>query len=135
MSSTNVPLVLPASTTTYVFPSVRSFAWPPTSTPGGTLRGSTSGCSSRHSTTTRASSTPTPSRCSAGPQDATYELDLVNDRQRRFHVELIFPDLESDLAADGDRWGEYKLENREMFERIDQALLEEHIEIAENWPS
>ena len=68
-------------------------------------------------------------------QEDTYLLDLVDDRDRRFHIELIFPDQEADLAADWNRWQEYKAENRERFERIDAELLAEHIEIAENWPS
>ena len=68
-------------------------------------------------------------------QEDTYLLDLVDDRGRRFHIELIFPELERDLGADWKRWNEYKAENREMFERIDAELLAEHIKIAENWPS
>ena len=43
--------------------------------------------------------------------------------------------IASILAADWNRWREYKAENRERFERIDAELLAEHIEIAENWPS
>ncbi len=66
-------------------------------------------------------------------QEDTYLLDLVDDRQRRFHIELIFPELERDLGADWKRWRKFKAENREMFERIDQQLLAEHIKIAENW--
>ena len=68
-------------------------------------------------------------------QEDTYLLDLVDDRDRRFHIELIFPELEPDLEADWNQWQAYKTENREMFERIDAQLLAEHIEIAENWPS
>ncbi len=68
-------------------------------------------------------------------QEDTYLLDLVDDLDRRFHIELIFPELERDLAVDWKRWSEYKAANREMFERIDRELLAEHIGIAENWPS
>ena len=71
-------------------------------------------------------------RCS---QRDTYLLDLVDDRGRRFHIELIFPEQEPDLAADWNQWREYKAANRERFERIDAELLAEHIEIAESWPS
>ena len=67
-------------------------------------------------------------------QEDTYLLDLVDDRERRFHLELIFPGQEPDLAADWKRWREYKAENREMFQRIDAQLLAEHIKIAEEWP-
>ena len=66
-------------------------------------------------------------------QDDTYLLDLVNDRGRRFHIELIFPDLEPDLAAGWNRWRAYKAANRQRFERIDAELLADHIEMADNW--
>ncbi len=66
-------------------------------------------------------------------QEDTYLLDLVDDRDRRFHIELIFPELERDLGADWKQWRQFKAQNREMFERIDQELLTEHIKIAENW--
>ena len=62
-------------------------------------------------------------------------LDLLDDHVRRFHIELIFPDQEGDLAADWNRWRQYKAANRAPFEHIDAELLAEHIGIAENWPS
>ncbi len=68
-------------------------------------------------------------------QRDTYLLNLVDDRGRRFHIELIFPEQEPELAADWNQWRGYRTENRERFERIDASLLAEHIEIAENWPS
>ncbi len=66
-------------------------------------------------------------------QDETYIIDLTDDRGRRFHVELVFPDQEPDLAADWKRWRRYKAENRDRFERIDTDLLAEHVQIAEEW--
>jgi hypothetical protein len=66
-------------------------------------------------------------------QDDTYLLDLLDDRDRRFHIELIFPDQEPDQAADWKRWSGYKAENRDRFERIDAELLSEHTRIAEEW--
>ena len=66
-------------------------------------------------------------------QEDTYLLDLVDDRDRHFHIELIFPELERDLAADWNQWRKYKTKNMAMFERIDAELLAEHIEIAEEW--
>ena len=66
-------------------------------------------------------------------QEDTYLIDLTDDRGRRFHVELVFPDQEPDLAADWRRWRRYKSENRDRFERIDAALLAEHVRIAEEW--
>ena len=68
-------------------------------------------------------------------QRDTYLLDLGDDRGRRFHIELIFPDQEPELAADLNQWRGYRTENRDRFERIDAELLAEHIEIAEDWPS
>ena len=56
-------------------------------------------------------------------QEDTYLLDLVDDRGRRFHIELILPELEPDMVADWNRWQAYKAENREMFERVDRELL------------
>jgi len=66
-------------------------------------------------------------------QDDTYLLDLLDDRDRRFHIELIFPDQEPNQAADWKRWRDYKAGNRDRFERIDAGLLTEHTRIAEEW--
>jgi len=66
-------------------------------------------------------------------QDDTYLLDLLDDRDRRFHIELIFPDQEPYEAADWKRWRNYKAGNRDCFERIDAELLTEHTRIAEEW--
>jgi hypothetical protein len=66
-------------------------------------------------------------------QEDTYLIDLTDDRGWRFHVELVFPDQEPDLAADWRRWRWYKSENRDRFERIDADLLAEHVRIAEEW--
>ena len=66
-------------------------------------------------------------------QEDTYLLDLTDDRGRRFHIELVFPDLEPDLAADWKRWRAYRAENRDRFERIDSELVADHTRIAEEW--
>jgi hypothetical protein len=66
-------------------------------------------------------------------QEDTYLIDLTDDRGRRFHVELVFPDQEPDLASDWRSWRRYKAENRDRFERIDADLLAEHVRIAEEW--
>ena len=66
-------------------------------------------------------------------QDDTYELNLVGDRRRRFHIELIIPGMYPELEADWKYWQDYKAKNQERFERVDEDLLEEHIEIAEGW--
>ena len=66
-------------------------------------------------------------------QEDSYLLNLLDDRDRRFHIELIFPDQEPDQAADWKRWSGYKAENRDRFERIDAELLSEHTRFAEEW--
>ena len=66
-------------------------------------------------------------------QEDTYLIDLTDDRGRRFHVELVFPDQEPDLASDWRSWRRYKSENWDRFERIDADLLAEHMRIAEEW--
>lgn len=66
-------------------------------------------------------------------QDDTYLLDLIDDRGRRYHLELLFPTLDLALSADWKYWQGYKAENKVMFERIDAQLLEEHTKIAEAW--
>ena len=66
-------------------------------------------------------------------QDVTWLLDLIDDSARQLHIELIFPELEPELAADWKRWRAYKAENRKRFQRIGADLLAEHARIAENW--
>ena len=60
-------------------------------------------------------------------------VDLTDDRGRRFHVELIEPISEPDYARDWRDWQKYKAENAGMFARIDEELLREHLQIAEEW--
>lgn len=66
-------------------------------------------------------------------QEDTYLLDLVDDRTRKYRIELIFPDQEPALAYDWKQWRRYKMENRDRFERIDAEILTEHVRIAEEW--
>ena len=66
-------------------------------------------------------------------QEDTYMLDLVDDRGRRFHIELIFPELEPDLAEAWQSWQAYRQANRKSFKQMDAQLLEEHLQIAETW--
>ncbi len=69
----------------------------------------------------------------AWSQVDTYLLDLVDDVGQRYHIELIFPEQEPDLAEDWKRWQAYKRANRKSFERMDAHLLEVHSEIANTW--
>ena len=66
-------------------------------------------------------------------QEDTLLLDLVDDRKRRFHIDLIFPKQELKLADNWRRWRAYRKANRVRFDQMDAQLLEEHIEIANNW--
>lgn len=66
-------------------------------------------------------------------QADTYLLDLTDDRDRRYHIELIMDVAEHDYVVAWGKWQRYKTENRAMFDEIDAQLLEEHIRIAEEW--
>lgn len=66
-------------------------------------------------------------------QGDTYLIDLTDNRGRQYHVELLFPTQDRALVADWKYWQGYKADNKAMFERIDAALLDEHIRIAEEW--
>ena len=67
-------------------------------------------------------------------REDTYELDLVDDRGRRYHIELIMDATEHDYVVDWRKWQRHKAENRQEFEAIDAQLLAEHTRIAEEWP-
>ena len=59
--------------------------------------------------------------------------DLTDDQGRIHHIEMIEPGVEPELAADWQRWTAYRRDHREMFQRIDDQLLAEHLMIAEDW--
>ncbi len=66
-------------------------------------------------------------------QEDSFQLDLVDDRGRRFHIEGLVPPEESIYVAEWARWKRYKHLNAEQFAEIDAALLETHLRIAEEW--
>lgn len=66
-------------------------------------------------------------------QEDAYLIDLVDDRSRRLHIELLFPTQDVEMVADWKDWQRYKAENKATFEQIDAQLLEEHIQIAGEW--
>jgi len=66
-------------------------------------------------------------------QDDTYLIDLTDDRDRRYHVELIMDATEHDYVVAWRKWQRYKSENAAEFEIIDAQLLDEHTKIAEAW--
>lgn len=66
-------------------------------------------------------------------QDDTYLIDITDDRDRRYHVELIMDATEHDYVVAWRKWQRYKTENAAEFEIIDAQLLDEHTKIAEAW--
>jgi len=66
-------------------------------------------------------------------QEDVYLLDLVDDLDRRFHVEQIFPETEQDLVEAWRRWRAYRKKRAELFEVVDAELLAQHMEIALGW--
>lgn len=64
-------------------------------------------------------------------QDDTYLIDLIDDRGRRYHVELIMDATEHDYVVAWRKWQRYKAENAAEFAVIDAQILDEHIRIAE----
>ena len=66
-------------------------------------------------------------------QDDTYLIDLIDDRGRRYHVELIMDATEHDYVVAWRKWQMYKAENAAEFAVIDAQILDEHIRIAEGW--
>lgn len=63
-------------------------------------------------------------------QEDTYELDLVDDRGYKYHIELIFPELEPELAKTWEKWKEYKEARAEWFASADPQIREWHLQIA-----
>ena len=66
-------------------------------------------------------------------QEDTYLIDLIDDRGRRYHVELIMDATEHDYVVAWRKWQTYKAENAAEFTVIDAQILDEHIRIAEGW--
>jgi len=66
-------------------------------------------------------------------QEDTFQLDLVDDRGERFHVEGLVPPEEPVYVSEWARWREYRAENAERFSEVDETLLAEHVRIAEGW--
>lgn len=66
-------------------------------------------------------------------REDSFELDLTDDLDRRYHIELILDATEHDYVLDWRKWQRYKAENTAEFKVIDAQILEEHIGIAEEW--
>ena len=66
-------------------------------------------------------------------REDTLELDLTDDRDRTYHIELIMDATEHDYVVAWDKWQRYKNDNRSELDAIDVQLLEEHTKIAEGW--
>lgn len=66
-------------------------------------------------------------------QEDVFMLDLVDDRDRRFHVEQIFPETEPDLVKDWLWWRAYRKRHAEGFAEVDADILALHVGIALGW--
>ncbi len=66
--------------------------------------------------------------------DPPFELDLVDDRGRQFHIEAIEPYTEPHEAAVWQAWQAYRAQEPTRFAEIDASLRAEHQQIAETWP-
>ena len=63
-------------------------------------------------------------------QEDTYELDLEDDGEIKYHIELIFPELEPDLAMMWAEWKEYKKERHAWFAEADPQIRDWHLKAA-----
>lgn len=66
-------------------------------------------------------------------QDDTYLIDLIDDRGRKYHVEIIMDATEHDYVVAWRQWQRYKSENASEFAVVDGQILDEHIRMAEGW--
>lgn len=60
-------------------------------------------------------------------------VDLVDDRGRKYNIELIHPQLHPDYHKLWVKWTKYKNDHKDAFRKMDDRLLEEHKEIADEW--
>jgi hypothetical protein len=65
--------------------------------------------------------------------DAWLIVELIDERKRIHHIEMIEPVTEPDHAADWKQWTQYRTDHPNLFKRIDESVLEEHLEMAEEW--
>ncbi len=63
-------------------------------------------------------------------QEDSYELDLKDDGGIEYHIELIFPELEPELAMAWLDWKEYKKDRHAWFAEADPQIKERHLQIA-----
>jgi len=66
-------------------------------------------------------------------QDDTWLLDLVDHLDRRYHIELIFPELDVEQYKQWQRWQRYKYRHRKRFLFADKTILEQSIQAANEW--
>lgn len=65
--------------------------------------------------------------------DAWLIVELTDTRGRIHHVEMIEPVTDPDHAADWKQWTKYRADNPDLFKRVDESVLQEHLEMAEEW--
>ncbi len=60
-------------------------------------------------------------------------VELTDDLDRVYHLEMIEPVSEPSFAKEWEEWQVFRKDNRDLFMRIDAEILAEHIKIAEEW--
>ena len=60
-------------------------------------------------------------------------VELTDDLDRIYHLEMIEPVSEPAHAKQWEAWLAFRKNNRDLFQRMDSEILAEHIKIAEDW--
>ncbi len=63
-------------------------------------------------------------------QEDTFLLDLFGSAGDRYHIELIFPELQPEMWSQWERWKKYKENRAEYFKEVDRNVMEAHTRIA-----
>ncbi|MXY96446.1 MAG: hypothetical protein F4Z29_01555 [Gemmatimonadetes bacterium] len=66
-------------------------------------------------------------------QDDGWNMDLTDDRQRVFHIDMIFPEFDLDQHEQWMRWKGYRKEREDFFELVDKDILATHTLMARKW--
>lgn len=66
-------------------------------------------------------------------QEDGFNMDLLDDRRRKFRIEMIFPDQDTERFTDYMKWMDFKDKNKNLFPNTDKLILETHTLIARGW--
>ncbi len=66
-------------------------------------------------------------------QDDGWNMDLTDDRQRVFHIDMIYPEFDVDEYEQWMRWKGYRKEREDFFELVDKDILTTHTLMARKW--